>query len=112
MLACSSCRTTTAGSPPLSNGVTHSPHPRDEHAAAYAGHGRRPPPDAMRKLAAHAGFASWERAREALEEVADAVAQWPEIARALEIRPEIRRTIAKSLTQTRRDNRRLLAPGS
>ena len=91
--------------------VTHSPHPRDEHATAYAGHGRRPPPDAMRTLAAHAGFAAWERAREVLEEVADAVAQWPEVARELEIRPEIRRPVAASLAQTRRDNRRLLAPG-
>ena len=89
--------------------ATYSPHPRGEHAAAYAGHGARPPLAAMQALAAHAGFVSWARAREALERVAEAVGQWPAAAKGLEIRPETRRSIEKSLQQTRRENRRLFA---
>lgn len=91
--------------------VTHSPHPRGEHAAAYAGHGARPPLAAMQSLAAHAGFASWARARETLERVAAAVHQWPATAERLEIRPETRRLVGKSLQRAWRENRRLLAPG-
>ena len=91
--------------------VTYSPHPRGEHATAYAGHGRQPPLAAMQALAAHAGFASWARAREVLEETADAVARWPAIAQELEIRLETRRLIGKSLQHAYRENRRLLTPG-
>ena len=91
--------------------VTFSPHPRGEHATAYAGHGRQPPLAAMQALAAHAGFASWAQAREVLEETADAVAQWPAVARALEIRPETRRLIEKSRQHAYRENLHLLASG-
>ena len=91
--------------------VTYSPRARGEHTAAYAGHDAQPPPAAMRSLAAHAGFASWARAREALERVAEAIQQWPEAAKRLEIRPETRRLIGKSLQCAWRENRRLLAPG-
>ena len=91
--------------------VTYSPHPHGEHATAYAGHGRQPPLAAMQSLAAHAGFASWKRAREVLAEMADAVARWPADARALEIRPETCRLIGKSMQRAYRENRRLLASG-
>ena len=91
--------------------VTFSPHPHGEHSTAYAGHGRQPPLTAMQALAAHAGFASWARAREVLEETADAVARWPAIAQELEIRPETRHLIEKSLQRAYRENLRLLASG-
>ena len=63
----------------------------------------------MQSLAAHAGFASWARARETLERVAEAVNQWPAAAKDLEIRPETCRLIEKSLQRTWQENRRLLA---
>ena len=91
--------------------LTLSPRPRGEHATAYARHGRQPPLTAMQALVAHAGFASWARAREVLEATADAVARWPAAAQELEIRPETRRVIAESIRRTRQENRRLPAPG-
>ncbi len=89
--------------------ITFCPTPDDQHTTAFLGHGNTPPLKAMQHLAGQASFASWSRAREALERVVDALGNWPTVASELGIRPDTRHLISDRLDQTRNANRALLA---
>ena len=89
--------------------VTFSPHPFGEHATAYAGFGKQPPVKAMQQLAEAAGFASWPKARQVVEEVAGALAGFAEVARPLGVQPDTLRLIERALGAARQANRHLLA---
>lgn len=88
--------------------VTFSPAPYDQHTTAFLGHGNTPPLQAMQRLAAQANYASWPRAREAIEQVVDAVQNWPSVANELGVRPDTRRLVGNRLESTRRANKVLL----
>jgi len=84
--------------------VTFSPGRFGEHSTAYAGFGRKPPLKAMQKLAAEAGFASWEQARQGIERVLDALSGFSAAAKALGVSAETTRLIQQQLDQTYQQN--------
>ena len=88
--------------------VTFSPTPYGEHGAAFLGHGAAPPLKAMQQLAGQANFATWARAREAVEQVVAAVQRWPEVAAGLGVRAETRRLVSERLREVRIANKALL----
>ena len=89
--------------------VTFSPSPSGEHTTAFLGHGAAPPLAAMRRLANQACFANWPRAREVIERVVDALADWPAVANELGVRKTTQTLIARQLEAVRVRNRHLLA---
>lgn len=89
--------------------TTFSPHPFGEHATAYAGHGKCPPLKAIQKLAATANFATWNEARQAIEEVASSLASFSAVAASLGIKPATRTLIQQHLDENWKANRHLLA---
>ena len=77
--------------------VTFSPHPLNEHATAFDGHGRQPPLKTMQKLAATAGFASWKEAQHSIHEVVDVVSRFSSLARDQGIKKSTIETIQRTL---------------
>ncbi len=88
--------------------ATFSPHPHGEHATAFLGHGKNPPLEAARQLARLAGFKNWREAKDVVDRIVDAVAQWPTVARELEVQEDIRERIEKRLAAVRGRNQTLL----
>lgn len=88
--------------------VTFSPHPFNEHATAFEGHGKQPPLQAIQKLAASAGFANWRQAQKHVREIVDVVSQFPAIAQRYGIHKSTITAIEKILERRRRDNNALL----
>jgi len=84
--------------------VTFSPGRFGEHSTAYAGFGKKPPLKAMQKLAAEAGFANWEHARQRIERVLDALSGFSAVAKELGVSAETTRLIQKQLDQTYQQN--------
>ena len=91
--------------------VTFSPSPTGEHATAFLGHGAEPPLAAMQRLAGQASFASWRRAREVIERVASALADWRQVAGDLGVRKSTQALIARQLEDARQRNRHLTDGG-
>ena len=94
--------------PSPSYDVTFSPSPYGEHATAFGGHGATPPLKDMQRLAAQANYASWARAREAIEEVVDVLQRWTTVAAGLGVREDTNRLIGQRLEGVRVANRGLL----
>lgn len=94
--------------PSPSYDVTFSPSPYGEHATAFVGHGTTPPLKDMQRLAAQANYASWARAREAIEEVVDVLQRWTTVATGLGVREDTNRLIGQRLEGVRVANRGLL----
>ena len=90
--------------------VTFSPSPSGEHTTAFLGHGTAPPLTAMQRLANQACCASWPRAREVIERIVDALADWRTVANELGVRKSTQALIARQLEAVRVRNRHLLAP--
>ena len=88
--------------------VTFSPGRFGEHATAYAGFGKHPPLKVLKKLAADAGYASWPQARQDVQRVLDALAEFSPVAKALGVSAQTIRLIQKQLDQTYHHNRDLL----
>lgn len=84
--------------------VTFSPHPFNEHATAFAGHGKAPPLKVMQKIASSAGFASWKDAQRCIEEVVDAVSQFPRLASQQGVSKTTLMDIEQTLAQRRKEN--------
>lgn len=84
--------------------VTYSPHPFNEHVTAFDGYGKAPPLKVMQKLAASAGFANWNAARQVIEEVAEAVSQFTHLAQQQGIRKTTVSAITKTLVQRKQEN--------
>ena len=91
--------------------VTFSPHPFNEHATAFDGHGKQPPLKTMQKLAASAGFSSWKEAQQCIFEVVESISQLSLLASQVGIRKTTVRSIEKILEQRRKDNQILMAKG-
>lgn len=88
--------------------VTYSPHPFNEHATAFGGYGKAPPIKVMQKLAASAGFANWNEAKQVIEEVSEILSQFAHLAWQQEISIATVSTINKTLTQLRQENAALV----
>jgi len=88
--------------------VTFSPHPFNEHATAFAGYGKAPPLKVMQKLAASAGFATWKEAQQCIQEVADAISQFSNLAEQQAISKTTALAIEKTLAQRKQENAALL----
>jgi serine/threonine-protein kinase HipA len=80
-----------------------------EHSTAYAGFGKKPPLKAMQKLAADAGYATWQQARCDIEGVLDALAGFSAVAAELGVGGETVRLIQRQLDETYRQNSELVA---
>jgi serine/threonine-protein kinase HipA len=89
--------------------VTYSPHPFNEHATAFGGYGKTPPLKVMQKLAASAGFATWQEAQHCIHEVAEALSQFTRLAQQQEISKTTLSAIEKTLDQRRKENATLLS---
>ncbi|MBE0487142.1 type II toxin-antitoxin system HipA family toxin [Marinobacter sp.] len=84
--------------------VTFSPGRFGEHSTAYAGFGKKPSLKAMQKLAAEAGFASWQQARQGIDRVLNALAGFSATAKALGVSTETTRLIQQQLDQAYQQN--------
>ena len=91
--------------------VTFSPHPFNEHATAFDGHGKQPPLKTMQKLAASAGFASWKEAQQCIFEVVESISKFSLLASQAGISKTTVRSIEKILEQRRKENVALTAKG-
>lgn len=88
--------------------VTYSPHPFNEHATAFGGYGKAPPLKVMQKLAASAGFATWQEARHCIHEVVEALSQFTHLAQQQGISKTTLLAIEKTLAQRKQENAALL----
>lgn len=88
--------------------VTFSPHPFNEHATAFCGHGKNPPIKVMQRLAASAGFASWRDAQICIDEVIEALGQFVTLAQQQDISKTTLSAIEKILEQRRKENAALI----
>lgn len=70
--------------------------PGGEHTMSVAGEAKRPTGRDMLRVAADCGVAA-SRAREIIEEVREAVARWPELARATGVPAETIRLIGRKM---------------
>ncbi len=84
--------------------VTYSPHPFNEHATAFGGYGKAPPIKVMQKLAASAGYGSWNEARHVVEEVSQALSQFAHLAQQQGISKTTVSAITKTLDQRKQEN--------
>ncbi len=88
--------------------VTFSPAHHNQHMTAYMGHGSEPPLNVVKKLAVQANFANWNRAKEVIERILDALQEWPELAKSLGVQPSTVKLIAKQLQDNWKANKHLL----
>jgi serine/threonine-protein kinase HipA len=89
-------------------GVTFSPHPFNQHATAFGGYGNQPPVKTLERLAVAAGFSTWQEARAVVQEVADAVSHFDEVAVRIGVSKTTIAAIGKTLKQRKDDNKTLL----
>ena len=88
--------------------VTFSPHPFNEHATAFAGHGKKPPLKTMQKLAASAGLASWKDAKNCIKEVLEAIDDFEHLAKQHNISKGTQSAITKTLLLRKKENAELI----
>ena len=81
--------------------VTFSPHPYQEHATAYAGFGKNPPLQAIRVLAARAGYAKWEQAKRDIDEIVAFLADFAVVAREFGVDSGVAELIDRQLAGLR-----------
>ncbi|MEO9274593.1 type II toxin-antitoxin system HipA family toxin [Marinomonas sp. 5E14-1] len=84
--------------------ITYSPHPFNEHATAFAGHGKAPTLKVMQKLAASAGFTNWNDAKHVIQEVSEALSQFTNHAQQQGISQTTTKAINKTLAERRQEN--------
>lgn len=89
--------------------VTFSPHPFNEHATAFGGCRKAPPLKVMKKMAASAGFATWQDAQQCIKEVVDVISQFQHFAKPQGISKTTLLAIEKTLVQRRQENAALLS---
>ena len=85
--------------------VTFSPTNYGEHSTAFSGYGKQPSLKVMQKLAAHAGFANWSKAKLVIEEVSQAVAMFCSVAGDLNVNSATSVLISKQLNQVYQQNK-------
>ena len=88
--------------------VTFSPHPFNEHATSFCGHGHQPPLKTMQKLASSAGFANWKQAQIAIHEILDAISGFAQTAKELGVKASTIGEIESVLAARRQENSELL----
>ena len=88
--------------------VTFSPSPYNQHMTAFGGYGNQPPVKVIQKLAELANFGSWSQAKQCIEQVADAVASWPNLAKQLSIKTTTQCLISQQLNGCWQQNKQLL----
>ena len=60
---------------------------------------KKPPLKALQRLAAEAGYADWQQARQQINDVLAALADFSDVAKALGVSPETTRLIQQQLNQ-------------
>ena len=90
--------------------VAFSPSPYNQHMTAFGGFGNQPPLNVVQRLASQANYCSWAQAKQIIESVAEALNQWPALARQLGIKPATRQLISKKLNDAWFQNKHLLKP--
>lgn len=93
--------------PSMAYDVTYSPL-RHGHSMGFKQFGKAPSLDIIQELAALAGFDDWQSARKAIQEVVQAVENFPTFAKQLPINSQTVLKIQKALNATYRENRKLL----
>ncbi len=88
--------------------ATFSPHPFNEHATAFVGHGHAPPMKAVQKLATSAGYSNWKQAQEHIHEIVDVIASFADLAKDLGIRNDTIAAITAIHKDRRQENTALL----
>lgn len=83
--------------------VTFSPHPYQEHATAYAGFGKNPPIKAIQALAERAGYAKWEQARQDIDDIVDALADFTSVAGDFGVDDSVASLIDRQLADLRKE---------
>ncbi|NRA62669.1 MAG: type II toxin-antitoxin system HipA family toxin [Psychrobium sp.] len=85
--------------------VTFSPTIHGEHSTAFSGYGKQPSLKVMKKLAQHAGFSSWDKAKLVIEEVVQSITKFIEIADDLDINSTTSALISKQMNRVHQDNK-------
>lgn len=88
--------------------ATFSPHPYGEHTTAFMGHGKAPPLETVQQLARLAGFKNWGQAKDLIDQIVEAIDQWPTVAKELGVKANTRKHIRQHLDTIRKQNRHLL----
>ena len=88
--------------------VTFSPHSYNEHATSFKGYGKNPPLKALQALAEAASFASWPHARQCIQQIADSLSDFENIAKSFNINKAIQKQIRTQLNETAHNNREWL----
>ena len=84
--------------------VTFSPHPFNEHATAFDGHGKQPPLKTMQKASCQCRFPRGRKRNSAFFEVVESISQFSLLASQVGISKTTVRSIEKILEQRRTDN--------
>ena len=87
--------------------VTFSPTPHNQHMTAFAGYGSEPSVNAIKQLATQANFANWNRAKEMIERILDALQEWPDHAKSLGVKPATVKLISRQLQECWKANKQL-----
>ncbi len=88
--------------------VTFSPSPYHQHMMAYAGYGQQPTVKAIQALAKQANFAQWKEAQQEISKILEALSQWKNIARELQVDSKTIKIISKRLDEVYQENKGLL----
>lgn len=88
--------------------VTFSPHPFNEHATSFGGHGKQPPLKTMQKLATTAGFTSWKQAQQAIQDIVDVLENFTTLAKAQGVQKNTLSAIKKTLDERKKENSALI----
>ena len=88
--------------------VTFSPHPFNEHATAFGGHGKQPPLKTMQTLAASAGFGSWQEAQQGIQLIVEVIAGFSGLAKSQGVSADTVGIMQKILDERWVENRGLL----
>lgn len=87
--------------------VTFSPHPFGEHSTAFGGFGKKPSVKAMQKLAQRAGL-SWSETQKIIQQILDALSQFPVLARDFGVKNSTVKLIQNELNRIWGENKTLL----
>ncbi len=85
-----------------------SPAANRQHSMPFQGVTSKPDRKNIQKLASLANFSHWHQARQAIEEILDALQNWEIFASQLDIHRDTQRKVRRELDQCYQENRKLL----
>nr|ELR5114017.1 hypothetical protein [Providencia stuartii] len=81
----------------------------NRYVIIFMGFGKKPPREAIQKLAEDAGFANWEQARICIQQIVDTLTYFPKLAQEISVSKTIQKEIEQTLTERRKSNALLFA---